>query len=1037
MAYQSRLELVIDSRSGERSLRRLDQALDRTESKGEKTFVNLKTLAAGFAGALATIGVGTGFARVFDTLARFDKELATLRAVTRGTAEDMAAFSEQARRLGATTVFGASQAAEAQKFLAQAGLEVNQVLAATPDVLSLAQAGMLDLGEAADLATDIMAQMGLQVSDLSRINDVLVATSQSATTDVRQLGEAFSYAGPIAESFGLTLEETSAALGVISSGGVKASRAGTGLLGVLRQLANPSKEAAAALNTYGVTLGEVDVSANGFLPVVQRLADANISAADAFTIFGSEAGAAAQIMLKNRDAVANLNTELGGVEGRAKAAAGTMSDNLASAAVGLNSAFEGLILRTGEDGLTGNLKEMVDISAGVVRVFAGLEDTLDSTFSEDQVDTIDALATGIELLAVVAGTRLTAALASSAAGLAANTAAAISDARAEAIAASAVTRRTGAELASAKALLSTAQLEARATAGTNAHGFALAQLSAARVSATQAAGAHAAATNASTAAMARASVAARGLSTAMALVGGPLGITLIAVGSLYYFREELGLVQRQAGLSTDELEKLRGEIDDLSDAALNNRVSRLSDDLEEATLKAASARQELANLKAEQTGSGVLGFSGGQVGAEVRGLQAVAEAQERIKSINQELSETRKEIGSRSFKTLNDWLFETDVAAGAASDGIRKLAGDAKGLTDAQKEAARLAEQFADSLRTLEDRLFPVEAAQRQFRQEQMLLQTALMSGKISIDRYFEAWQRLQDAQRNQQSPSEAYGSGPGVAGGLSGGFTSQIGPRDMTGAQNQSGWESWLTSAETAFTDFDAMAANTAENFQRGFGQAFESMIFDSQSFGDSMYSLFDGITRTLVQSLGEMAAQWVAYQAVQLALGQTTQATTAATAAATGASIAAAYAPAAAMASLASFGANSAPAMAGIASTSALSQSLASAANFSGLFDKGGSIASGKWGIAGEYGPEIVEGPARITSRKKTAEMMGQQGQDDAMSVDVNVTNSGQPKQATASTRMEDGKMVIDVLLQDLDGDGRYIKALRGRTNLQRRGS
>lgn len=198
-------------------------------------------------------------------------------------------------------------------------------------------------------------------------------------------------------------------------------------------------------------------------------------------------------------------------------------------------------------------------------------------------------------------------------------------------------------------------------------------------------------------------------------------------------------------------------------------------------------------------------------------------------------------------------------------------------LAKVQKAAQKEADLFSNSLQSIQDRLFPLEAAQRSYRDDQELLTLAWAKGEMGVMRYLEALNQLEKAQLSTQTASAVYGGG--------GGFGAEIGGRGeagsptnplagIAGAQDQGYWDRWLESAENAFTDFDQLSANTAENFQRGFGNAFESMIFDSESAGDAARNLFEGMGRTAINTLGQMAGQWLAYQAVQLAVGKTTQA-------------------------------------------------------------------------------------------------------------------------------------------------------------------
>jgi TP901 family phage tail tape measure protein len=433
----------------------------------------------------AAAGVMT-LSKSIDTLVSFSREMAALTAVTKASESQMKALSKQAQTLGAVTAYGANDAAAAQKFLAQAGLSVNEVISATPSVLQLAQAGMLDLGTAAELATDIMSQMGLGVQDLNRINDVLVQTANSATTDVSQLAEAFSYAGPIAKDFGLSLETTSAALGVISSAGIKASRAGTGFVGFLASANALTPQAEKRLLRYGVTFDQLNVQQRGLIPVLQTLSDANISASDAIEIFGRESASSTMALVSHVSTLKQYTSELRSSQGVAAEAASIMSNDLGSAFSSFSSSIDGIIIKLGEDqGLTAELKRIIDTASGVINVFSGMETEFASSagYGDEFLVTVRGVADAIEALSIVFAGRLIGSM---------------------------LTSKTA-----MSALSGVVSIYSAATSGatvvTDAHGMAISRTSALANTGKVAIG---------------------GLNTVMTAMGGPLGIVTLAASAL-------------------------------------------------------------------------------------------------------------------------------------------------------------------------------------------------------------------------------------------------------------------------------------------------------------------------------------------------------------------------------------------------------------------------------------------------------------------------------------------------------------------------
>ncbi len=567
MNETARLILAVDSTD----VSRADQALlglgaqaDRVERQTTRAS---DQIAGGFkviGAAMAAVAGSAALRKIVGDLASFDQAMRGVQAVSGATAAEMAVLEKQARELGATSMFSAQQAADAQRFLAQAGFEVNEVLGATPGILQLAAASGMDLGSAADLASNALSGFRLEVSELSRVNDVLAATAASANTDVMQLGQALSFAAPIATAAGVSIEETSAAIGALSDAGLQASRAGTGFVGFIRQLSNVTPQAAEALANYGVSVSEVDISTRGLQPVIDRLAEANISTADAFQIFGSEAGAAAQILLGASGRVQELTDRLGDAEGAASRMAGILGEGLTGSLKGFGSAAAEATLQLGDGGMGGAMQTVIDTATGVLNAFNGLLPVMvdNEKITQDQADTYEFLADSIAFLSTVVGTRLVASLGASAVAKAADTVESLKNAKAQAavaesqaVAANQTVRRAAAELSAAKVIQARALADAKATAGTNAHAIAMDHLA---VSATRVAAAEAAyttATNAAAAASTRAATAAKSASVALTLLGGPIGAVataLAAVGyAVYAFTED----QRNARQEVEEFRK--------------------------------------------------------------------------------------------------------------------------------------------------------------------------------------------------------------------------------------------------------------------------------------------------------------------------------------------------------------------------------------------------------------------------------------------------------------------------------------------------
>lgn len=258
--------------------------------------------------AMGAVAIKTG--------ADFETAMNKVRAITGATGEVFSKLEKQARDLGASTQFTASEAANAMSFLAMAGFDVNKIYDVMPDTLNLAAAAQLDMGSAADIVTNIMAGFGLESTDLANSVDVLTKAFTSSNTDLRQLGEAMKYAGPVAKSVGLSVADAAAAIGVLSNAGIQGSMAGTSLKRVLSTLITENKK-------LGISVTDSEGKLIPFVDMIAQLEEKGLTAAESMQIFGERGGPGIQVLLeagseKIRQLTDNLNSAGGTADRIAK-----------------------------------------------------------------------------------------------------------------------------------------------------------------------------------------------------------------------------------------------------------------------------------------------------------------------------------------------------------------------------------------------------------------------------------------------------------------------------------------------------------------------------------------------------------------------------------------------------------------------------------------------------------------------------------------------------------------------------------------------
>ena len=355
-----------------------NKGLDKAKTKTKGFAKVMKGLGPLIGGALA-VGAVVKFGKaIFNLTAEFGSMMSRVQALTGANDAMTDTLEKQAKILGRETQFTATQAAEAMTFLAQAGLDVNQIYSAMPNALELAAAGQITLAEAADISTNIMSAYGLQAEDLGRVNDIIANTSTNANTNVREFAEAFKMVGPIAKSANQGIEEVSAAIGLLANAGIKGTMAGTALRTMMSKLIKPTGDAIKILEKFGIiTLDEVTGNLRPLNDILIDMQAAGMGTADMFEIFDLRAAGAATV-LKNASGTFDEFAKTVGITGTAARIASQQMDNLKGDTLRLKSAWEGALLSIGLSN-EGFLRSVTQMATSLINT---LTPSIETTFDE-------------------------------------------------------------------------------------------------------------------------------------------------------------------------------------------------------------------------------------------------------------------------------------------------------------------------------------------------------------------------------------------------------------------------------------------------------------------------------------------------------------------------------------------------------------------------------------------------------------------------------------------------------------------------------
>jgi len=295
-----------------------------------------------FAGALGIVGgiqlLNRGLRNTFDIVKNFDQAQADLSSVLGVTREEMADLTAQAKELGATTQFTASQVSELQLEYAKLGFTQKEIQNVTDATLQLAAASGTDLANAASIVGSTLRGFGLDVTETQRLVDVMAKSFSTSSLDIDKFSSAMSNVAPAASAIGLTVEETTALLGSLTDAGIDASSAGTGL----RNMFLSAKE-------QGITFDEA----------LDQIANSSDKLGTSFDLFKKKGSTLGVILANNRDKTDELTQSLQDSSGAAEEMADKQLDTLGGSLKLLSSAWEGYIL--GADGAGGASESLKNI----------------------------------------------------------------------------------------------------------------------------------------------------------------------------------------------------------------------------------------------------------------------------------------------------------------------------------------------------------------------------------------------------------------------------------------------------------------------------------------------------------------------------------------------------------------------------------------------------------------------------------------------------------------------------------------------------
>ena len=370
------IRLMADTASYEAAMTRAGSTARTVASGMENTGRKSALIASGMTAAgLAVAAFGVAAVKM---AADFDQQMSTVQANTGATSAQMDQLRAAAIEAGASTVYSASDSADAINDLGKAGMSVTDILnGGLSGALNLAASDGMAVGDAAEYMANALSMFHLKGSQASQVADTLAAGAGKAVGNVSDFGEALNNCGAQANSFGMNIQETTGVLALFAQNGTIGAEAGTQLNSMLMKLAAPSAEASNTMKELGISAYDAQghfVGMANFAGQLQKaekgLTDEQRNQANA-TIFGSYAIKAANYLYEAGESGVNKWTKAVSESGYAAEQAAAKNNNLKGDLENLSGSMESLMISVGE-GAQGPLRKMVQGLDTLVDAFAGL-----------------------------------------------------------------------------------------------------------------------------------------------------------------------------------------------------------------------------------------------------------------------------------------------------------------------------------------------------------------------------------------------------------------------------------------------------------------------------------------------------------------------------------------------------------------------------------------------------------------------------------------------------------------------------------------